>query len=57
MMCGGVGLEICTTPCSSDADCGAQPFCVSKVVNRTTGEVFDACPTPGAFCTSIPACG
>jgi hypothetical protein len=57
-MCGNPGREGCTTPCSSDADCGAEPFCVSQIVSRASREVFAACSTkPGAFCTSIPACG
>ena len=56
-LCGNAGITLCDTPCSSDANCGGgPPFCVSQVVSRATGETFDACPTPGSFCVSIPSC-
>ena len=60
-MCGDEGgISTCAgSICASDADCSstAFPFCVSRVVDRATGQAQDVCTgQPGAYCTSIPAC-
>jgi len=57
-MCGGNdGGSNCDAVCVSDADCPTVlPFCVSHLVERATGDVYDICPNSPAFCVSISAC-
>jgi hypothetical protein len=58
-MCGGGNGDIdCTAACSADADCLPNlPFCVSLMVRRDTGDVFNICPPGGPpFCAAISAC-
>jgi hypothetical protein len=61
-ICGSNLVVSCSSPCSSDADCGDDfPTCVASGVQRDSGDaqtLADFCQTPGVagVCVAVAAC-
>lgn len=55
---GGGGAPPCDTPCFSDNDCVGldQPYCITQIEDRETGQTQQPCPDPGGYCFSFDAC-
>jgi hypothetical protein len=62
LLCGSIsggGVPPCDTPCFSDNDCVGldQPYCVTQIEDRETGQTQQPCTDPGGWCFSFSSCG